>query len=563
MQERAATPDAQASHAAARAAVVAPWQSALRDLTRWFDEHGGSIWQDAARPQAEQRVALLHDTLEALGRGDDAIGSSARARAAQASATAAPRIDALLAGKRVAKPATTPSPALAERRRKALLNLALWDALRGLQSSGAAPPLSPLSPLSRLHARLAEPAATAPGLSPALAYAQTAAAREFFEQSVRRVLQTLAARCGSDGQAYARLAPTQPFDAGLPSLVEWSQAWSAAVAGVYLDYLQRHSGDDVQRALFDLWAGQLDAVRFRAGAGLTALPAHAGSLHLDLWTCAVKAQALAFDAARWPQHAAGTCWHGVRIDMHELGHDARANHSSRAAAASGLGIETLYRVVFVDRLLAAMQGGAGPRRDGVVAIDGTATNAGEHTIAIEMERPRPGHLPNLKLLLRWRDPSAGPLRFAADDASMSPTQDQALQRWLAAQGQAGVARRLSPEAIDWRAGGATDADGAAAATLGNGAFWAALDEAVQWIDPALVVCCDDAWYELPVELRDDTDRTAWTLHADAALPAGLDRATLLQAVGAGALQWLATDAGLGVFVMAAIDVDAWRRAQRP
>jgi hypothetical protein len=378
---------------------------------------------------------------------------------------------------------------------------------------------------------------------------------------VRRVLQTLAARCGSDGAAYARLAPTQPFDAGLPSLVAWSQAWSAAVAGVYLDYLQRHSGDDVQRALVDLWAGQLDAVRFRAGAGLTALPAHAGSLHLDLWTCAVKAQALAFDAARWPQHAAGTCWHGVRIDMHELGHSV--NNSSRAAAASGLGIETLYRVVFVDHLLVATRGGAGPHRDGVVAIDGTATNAGEHTIAIEMERPRPGHLPNLKLLLRWRDPSAGPLRFAADDASMSPTQDQALQRWLAAQGQAGVARRLSPEVIDWRAGVASGADGAVSAMLGHGAFWAALDGAVQWIDPALVVCCGDAWYELPVALSDDAaDRTAWTLHADAALPAGLDRATLLQAVGAGALQWLATDAGLGVFVMAAIDVDAWRRAQR-
>ncbi len=478
-----------------------------------------------------------------MARGDDAVGSSSRARAARASAAAAPRIDALLAGKRIAKAATTPSPALAERRRKALLNLALWDALRGLQTPGAA-----VSPLSRLHACLSEPAAPAPGLSPALAYAQTAAAREFFEQSVRRVLQALATRCGSDGDGYARLAPTQPFDAGLPSLVAWSQAWSAAVAGVYLDYLQRHAGGDVQRALCELWAGQLDAVRFRAGAGLTALPAHAGSLHLDLWTCAVKAQTLAFDAARWPQCAAGTSWHGVRIDMHELGQGA--NNSS-----SGLGIETLYRVVFVDRLRAA-QSGAGPRLEAVVTIDGAVTDAGEHTIAIEMDRPRPGHLPNLKLLLRWRDPSAGPLRFAADDASMSTPQAQALQRWLADQGQGSVARWLPFEAIDWHSGsGADDA-------LGHGAFWPALDDDAQWFDPALVVGIDGAWYELPVELHDDADRTTWVVRADATLPAGLDRATLLQAAAGGALQWLATDAGLGAFVMAAIDVDAWRAAKR-
>mgnify|MGYP003413168669 CR=1 FL=1 len=86
MNERAATPDAEASHAAARTAALAPWRNALADLKRWFDDHGRSIWQDAAATQAEQRVALLHGTLDALARGDDAVGSSSRARAAKASA---------------------------------------------------------------------------------------------------------------------------------------------------------------------------------------------------------------------------------------------------------------------------------------------------------------------------------------------------------------------------------------------------------------------------------------------------------------------------------------------
>jgi hypothetical protein len=541
MQERAASGDAASVLAAARRTLV-PWSAALADLQRWFDVHAASIWPTDAQGQARARVDLLQQTIDALARGEPVL--AARGAALPPAATDPRSIDALLAARRA--PRHQDADRRVDERRRALLNLALWQALHALQQHDR--------PLTALHAPLAVPAAPAPGLSPSLDFARSEGAAAFFERSVRAVLEVLAGRLGAAGRAYAEVAPKQPFAAGLPSLLAWSQAWSVAVAGVHLDHLQRHCDDDPLQAMRELWSGRLDAVRFRTGSGLTALPTHAGALHLDLWTCVLKAQALAFDTARWSADAQGNRWHGVRIDMHEW------SGNGNAANAHGLGIEPLYRVVFVDRLQALL---AAP-----VPLDTTtaehAASASEHTIAIDMDRPRPGHLPNLRLLLRWREPPTGPLRFAPAGPDTGRVPADALQHWLAGQGQAPVAHALAPEQIDWHAASpGRDAGGADGDTwlLGHARLWPMFDAGVQWIDPALVIHIGGAWYELPVDLQDEPagDRTAWALSVRQALPAGLDPVRLVQAAASPiAMRWVAHEAGLGAFVMAAIDVDAWR-----
>jgi hypothetical protein len=547
MNIRAGSTDAQQQRLAAAQAAIAPWQAALADLAHWFTGQRETIWPADAAAQADQRVESLRTTFERLARGEDAVASRTTAAIAAASA---PRIDALLAGRRASRPQAT---VLWQRRQKGVFDLALWSVLQRV--AAASPPGRPAR-LAGLHRAMADAPSPAPGISPTFEFAQTPSARAFFEQSLRRVLEVLADKTGSDGDIYLRIRPAQPFDAGLPSIVAFSRAWSAAVAGVYLDCLMRHCGGDARLAARDLWAGRLDAVRFRTAPGLTALPTHAGAMHLDLWTCIVKAQALAFDAARWQRHAEGAGWHGVRIDMHAFCGDTRRRASVTAPSGS---IETLYRSVFIDRVLSGLDRMAGIDKQ---AMDSDAS-ADEHAVAIEIERPHGGHLPNLRLLLRWRDPSQGPLRWAADaEDAPCDVDGPAVARWLAGQGHAGLAHELPDRTLDWRAA-RSSAAGGGACPLGDAALWQALDADVLWIDPALVVCQGGACWELPVDLSEHGSRVEWSLPAGTLLPEGLDRDRLRRAVGApGAVRWLATESGAGAFVMAAIDVDATRPAGR-
>ncbi len=557
MKERASSSGPQARSVAAQAAV-APWLQTLTGLEPWLDQCAGAIWPAGGDRPAAELLALLRETLCALGRGEDAIPCAA---SLPRSTVDPQRIDRLLATWRGAGQA--PSARRAGQRRKAVLDLALWNALQGL--CDAAPGSSRPRTVAELHAALALPTPPAAGVSPAPVYAVTEAARQFFDVSVRHVLEALAGKLEDHGSSYASAIPSEPFDGGLPSLVAWSHAWSVAVAGVYLDHLHRLAGEDLAQALRDVWSGRFDAVRFRAGAGLTALPTRAGSLHLDLWTCVVKAQVLAFGAARWPAYAAGTRRHGVRIDMHELSGSARtvAKASAQTRVPSGVSVESLYRAVFIDRLHAVLD-----------RADEPAAHAAEHSIAIDMDRPRNGHWPNLKFVLRWRDDSAQPLRFAAanadPEAAASDPQHAAVQRWLTGQGGEAMASALPRERLDWHADAATprfiDDSGDALLALGHGAFWRAVDPSVQWIDPDLVVCVDGAWYEVPVVLHDDprddadVERTWWLVRDSEPLPAGLDAASLRQAAQCPqALHCVAHQAGLGAFVMVAIDVDAGRR----
>jgi hypothetical protein len=541
--------DSSAQLAAAHAAV-APWLDSLHDLERWFGENAPTIWPGAGVQRAREVLTLLRQALEAMARGEQAV---ARSIAPPRAATDGMRIDML-----VARPARQrPPPAQADRRRAALLDLALWNALRQLDAG--------TTPLARLHGALAHSMPLAPGLSPTLQYAASGDARRFFGETVGGVLQTLARRCDGDGAAYAQALPPQPFDHGLPLLVAWSQAWAIAIAGAYLDNLCRHARGDLQQALRDIWSGRLAAVRFRTGPGLTALPARHGSLHLDLWTCAVKAQTLAFDPAVWQAQAAGSAWHAVRVDMHELSGNGAAGTGRAPRAAAGLSVESLYRTVFIDRLQALLA--RAPMSEDA-AHDGAA-RAGEHTLTIDVDPPRAGHLPNLRLLLRWRDPAGPAARFidGSDDVTRGTSPD-ALRRWLAGQGDEGVAHALDRRRIDWRAAAPqdrfVDQAGNPLLALGHGALWDAVDPQVQWIDTALMVRVDAAWYELPAVLHDQpagagSDRTWWLLPEGAALPPTLDASQLQSAARAPvAMHWVAHEEGVGAFVTVAIDVDACR-----
>jgi hypothetical protein len=561
MNDRTASPDAWNVATASRTAL-APWLASLPRLQEWLGEHAASIWPVDGQRQASALLTLLRSTLDALALGREAIPPSSRISRAAASMH---RIDTLLAGSEPARLAFAEAAA----RRKALLALALWNALRAAGSMAST--RGETVHLSQLHRWLAASAPPAYGVSPAPAYAASDGAGRFFGGPVRTVLQALARKCDEQGAAYAAAIPAEPFDAGLPALAAWSHAWSIAVAGVYLDNLCRHAQDDLQRALQEVWSGRLDAVRFRAGAGLTALPAREGSLHLDLWTCAVKAQAFAFDTARWQAHAAGTRRHGLRIDMHDYAgggsRDATGVDASRRMA-DGLGIEALYRIVFVDRLAAVLGDGASIG----LPPSNAAAHAAEHTIAIEMDRPRDGHLPNLRLLLRWRDAPGEPMRLAADDSEPGALRRDTLRHWLASEGGEELAHALDPGVLDWRpadtASIGPDDDRREYVALGHCTPWRAVEPGAQWIDAAMVALVGGAWYELPVVLSDETQpdgielRTWWLLRADGPLPPALDLATLRRALRSpAALQWVAHHAGLGAFVMAAVDVDAWRRAQ--
>jgi hypothetical protein len=527
------------SPGAASRTALSPWLASLTDLQRWLADHAPSIWPDHGERRAADLLNLLRETLESLARGEQAVLRPSELT--QAAPTN--RIDTLLAGRAQQHVQSVSS---SRARRRAVLNLGLWNALRRLGETTPS--------MAALHAALAAPAALAPGLTPALQFAAMPSARGFFDNAVRGVLAALARKHDRDGARYASVAPEHAFECSLPSLAAWSQAWSVAVAGVWLDNLQRHAANDLSRVLCHLWSDAAERVRFRAGAGMTALPAHAGDLHLDLWTCAVKAQALAFDGARWRTAGGGRRWHTVRIDMHELGAGEQRLSGNGAAQRSrnGLGVEALYQTVFIDRVQALCE------RAG--ATDAQAPH--EQTIEIEMERPRSGHLPNLKMLVRWRDPGREPLRFAdgGPETSLSAADRQALQGLIERHADAALSHELDARAIDWRgavSARVADETGVAPAALGDGLLWPALDAAVQWIDPALLVRCDGRWYELPVLIDEAADgRTCWLLARDSAWPPRLDVQRLRDGLAtAGAVIWLAHETGLGAFVMAAVDVD--------
>lgn len=505
------------------AAHVAPWQAAVEHLA----------------PQLP--AATLHglrEALAALACGQEAVPAEVPAPAA------ATELDGWL--RRSARPQGFND---VRRRREALLRLGTWRALDALQHAhGDAP-----GALDALQAWMGRPEVDVPpGLAPALGYAGSAAALRFFDRDLRAALQRLAQRHDGAGAAFAPFAQAPPYEPSAAAAQGWSRAWSAAVAAVYLDWLRQGAQGRLDRAQQGLWRDS--AVRFRAPSGLVVLPTRERSMHIDLWTDLVLAQALDHSAARWPR--AGERWHRVPVAMHDLGERDRGGRASGGVRTlfRGLGVEMLYQAVFAGRAEAAMAGRRAP--------EPAAAAAPAAVLVVDVPTPRPGQQANLELVLRWHEPPGGTRRVGSAPAPrLDDVQRRVLDDWRHRRdGGEAPAAGLDAARVDWRAAGAADAfeadDGRALVALGHAALWRAAGAEADWLDVALVVRHAGRWAEVPLLLHDDAvdgELRTWLLVDAAALPCGAD--ALRQAL-AGPACWVARRAGVGVFVMAGVAPDA-------
>ena len=133
------------------------------------------------------------------------------------------------------------------------------------------------------------------------------------------------------------------FDGGLPAIVAWrpgvrAQPWLASTRQPAAPLRRRPAAGPARHLV-----RRLSAVRFRAG-DQTALRARRRAASTQ-WTCAVKAQALAFDPAvglRRLRARNGTACAWICIELSRRKVGAGVGGAS-ARAAVGLGVELLYR----------------------------------------------------------------------------------------------------------------------------------------------------------------------------------------------------------------------------
>ncbi len=511
------------------AAAVAPWQATLARLS--------------ARPP--KGAAEFPDTCRALG---DALAALAQGREAVPAELPAddgpPALDGWL--RHAARPTGFND---VRRRREALLRLGVWQALESLRDALAG---QAEDALGALQCWMGRPELDVPpGLGPALDYAGSPAALRFFDRELRAALERLAQRHDAEGTAFARLAQAVPYEPTAAAAHGWSRAWSAAVAAVYADWLRQGAQGSIERAMQGLW--QDDAVRFRAPSGLVVLPTRERSMHIDLWTDLVLAQALEHRSARFER--AAERWYRVAVAMHDLGERDRGSRARGGVRTlyRGIGVEMLYQAVFAGRVAAALAQDPEPapvsRRPAPVVVD--------------LPLPKPGQRANLELVLRWHE---GPEGTRFEGAAAAPPLDD-LQRHLfeawrrERSGGEDAAAALPAAQLDWRAAGPddrfADEEGRALPALGHGALWRAAGSGCDWLDVALLVH-DPAhgWRPQPVVLHEEAiggELRTWLLLAPGA---GASDAGALRAALAVRACWAARRAGVGVFVMAGVALDA-------
>lgn len=536
----------EAGHAAR---AVAPWLEAVDDLRTWHAAWAASPAGGPPAPEVSAALATLCGVLAAMGRGEEAIPR-------ELPASALHRTAALEGWLR-------PAPAGPDlrRRRGLVLRLGLWRVLRALGRHGAAAG----APLEGLHGRLAAAALEVPpGLGPALGYALGDTAAPFFDGTLRRTLQRLAKLHDAGGAHYAALAQEPSFEATGVAVHRWSTAWSAAVVGVYLDWLHHRNGGDPESAMRQLWRDEASQLRFRAPAEMAAVPSRERSMHIDLWTNVVVAQTLVHSDTRWAPACAGQRWHRVRVSMHDLGEQSRGSRAKGEVrtVVRGLGVEMLYQAVFIDRMarLPELQDGPPNRPD-------APAQAPPQTIELQLASPRPGHESNFRFVIRWREgePTASEPRFAGPPPALALTRAQqaVVQRWQSNHRRA-PSRGLARASLDWAPAGELDRFEDETPTpllaLGHAALWQAAGEDAQWLDLALMVHLQGCWHDLPVvqldEWRDGTLRSWLLLETWPAALATRAPAELAEALACAQRScWVGQAAGAGVFVMAALDLD--------
>ena len=542
--------------------IVAQWLAEVDRLDRWQRERALS---DACHALALER---MRGALRALAARQQAVPAETPGEPMRASDAQAQRIDQRLHGQRDARPTGFNETCL---KRDGLLRLSVWRALRCWQESMAGAAAQD-DAFDALLLRVAGTVSDVPpGIAPALTYACSASALAFFNEALRGALRRLGGAYPQARQALLDLADLPPFDDTGVAVQRWGRAWTAAVFGVYVDWLKQRSNARIDGAMADVWGAGAGTVRFKAPAGLAVLPTRERCMHIDLWTGLVPAQLLAHDAARFQRQADGTAWHRVRLAMHDLGERDLRQRGGTAVHTlfRGLGVEMIYQAVFADAVERTLPP---PTED--AAMPAHAPKPTAPAGAPLLAWLGAGQQPNIRLLQRWQPwptPLLGPNADRRADpapagaAAMTPAQQRVFDAWLQSQ-------RVDPDAahavqaadLHWRGAvpgtGFRDEQGLPLVNLGQAALWAAAGADAQWLDVAFVVRSHGRWHPLPLLLHDvAVDGGLHTrLLADpaAASSPALDLDRIADALGDPArCFWSVHRGGLGAFVLGAVDLE--------
>ena len=360
---------------AARAAALRPWMSLLDRLERC----SLSAAQDATPPVVRARRVLM-----ALSVGAEAP-VPALVRASDRQFDAGGRL-------RDARPAHTLREIWCDR--DAVLRLGVWGALERVSYHDARTH-DAQSGFDRLMAAVSRRRSSAPpGLRPSLAhggapggFAGSQDAAAFFNLRLRPTLANLARLYDRRGAEFRRWLLTD-YVPGRSNVDAWSRAWTVAVLGTYLDWLQGCSGGSLALAADRVWC--LRPRRFRpparvlqphdgAPAGVprpAVLPTDAHRLHFDLHLPVVLAQLIDHDAGRWAALGAGCTRFAVPLSMKTLDQadsrhwDADLGEYRNFTVYRGLTVSQIYMAVLVDWLLSLPPLAPGARAaDELSAVD--------------------------------------------------------------------------------------------------------------------------------------------------------------------------------------------------
>lgn len=545
--------------------AIAPWLGAADELEIWYREKRGSMFGLAAATRIEIALQHIREALRALARGE--VGIPAETLGVSAGDCAQGGIDLGWYGKRRrdTRPAGFNDIRL---KRDAMLRLGVWRVLRALQKHAMATGREAHA-LSDLQGWIASAVVDVPaGIGPALPYASSPSALKFFNDHLRAALTRLAGDAQTTGTGLRALAQSEPFEDTGVGVHRWSRAWTVAIAAVYLDWIRHRCGGNLDGAMRDLWGMDSDTVRFKAPAGLAVLPTRERSMHIDLWTSFVTAQVLSHDPARGQGNAADRPWHRLRMAMHDLGERDKPDENTGGVRTvyRGLGVEMIYQAVFMDCANGLLQ----LQRDHEPAMNSHLQTPAVQTIMVDLDAPCTiGQQPNLQLVLRWKNPSMPAAGRRLDLASARPDltrlQRQALEDWGWQRAHShSTAMPLDPVLLDWCPANEgdrfVDPSGAELAALGHAALWGTVGRRVDWIDLSLRLHLNGHWSNVPLIIQEHAsggELRSWLLLApaefgEAALPVDAVRKALRSTTNC---LWAATPAGVGAFIMLAIDLD--------
>jgi hypothetical protein len=541
-----------------RTAAMAPWLAALDELEGWCASLPPDAQQGWPPPDMDAKLQRLRRMLQALARGEAAVPAELPWVALNPGAS--------LSGCWGNEGRITSEEL--RQRRSDLLRLALWRLLRALQAATVG-----TSKLSGLQVWLGQlDVGVPPGLGPTLDYARSNEATTFFNQQLRDALRQLADKYDREGTSFGVLANTTAYEHSGVAVHAWSQAWSAAVSGVFLNWLQQRSDDSIEAAQQLAWCYGISQRGWRAPSGLAVLPTRETDMHIDLWVDVVLAQALEHRAERWDAHAAGQRWHRVRVNMHDRGERERGSKSQGETQFidRGLEIDMLYQAVFISRATAAL------------AMQPTETQPpAAQRLRVDVPGPGGGQRGNFEIVVRWvewRDdadsqPGRRDTRLAqtlpeqeqapVPGPALKSTQQAAFDNWHRRRAGS-AARRIDTAALHWHAGQDDQAfvrsDNSLLLPLGRAALWPALGTDVHWFDLALRVRLHGRWHDLPLLLSDaacDGQPCTWLLVGawPDDLPASVLPALRRAMASRDGVCWAVQPAGIGAFVMAGVDLD--------